>query len=270
MNADITRRSILAGIVALPVLPALVGCSPGTDIPAGVDLQDGTFSSRFWPGQKVRWRLASPGRRQRAVKVPPPLVVALHGHGGDADWAFDEVHIGRHIASSGLAVATVDGGDFYWHARRSGIDTGRMVIEDLLSLMGSKGLATDRIALIGWSMGGYGALLLASRLGRRRVAGVAAVSAALWRSSGDSAAGAFDNHEDFTRNDVFAARSRLRGIPVRMDCGRQDPFIVANRAFARGLPSVAATFDEGAHTQEYWAAHAGAQLSWLHGAFSKA
>lgn len=249
---------MLAGALALPWL---VSCSPGTDKPAGVDLQGGTFSSRYWPGQEVRWRLARP--RQGSVTARQPLVVALHGRGGDAGWPFDGVHLERHIAATGLAVATVDGGDFYWHARRSGIDTGRMVSQELLPLLGGKALATDRIGLIGWSMGGYGALLMAARLGARRVAGVVAASAALWQSPGDGAPGAFDDRADFARNDVFAARGRLRAIPVRLDCGRDDPFIAANRAFARGLPGAAATFDAGAHTEEYWTSHAGAQLTWL-------
>jgi len=259
MSAGVTRRTVLAGAVAMPWL---VACSPGVDKPAGLDLEDGTLSSRFWPGQEVRWRLARPERRDTGT-VPQPLVVALHGMGGDADSPFSGVHIERHVVSTKLAVATVDGGNFYWHARRSGIDTGRMVIEELLPLLGSKGLATNRIGLIGWSMGGYGALLMATRLGPNRVAGVVAASAALWQSPRDSAAGAFDDREDFVRNDVFAARSELRGIPVRLDCGRDDPFIVANRAFARELPDAAVTFDDGAHTEEYWTAHAGAQMSWL-------
>jgi poly(3-hydroxybutyrate) depolymerase len=258
MMPGVTRRTVLAGAVAMPWL---VACGPGSHEP-GVELQDGTFSSRFWPDRRVRWRLARPAR-QASVAAPQPLVVALHGHGGDADWPFEALHIERYVVPTGLAVATVDGGDFYWHARRSGIDTGRMVEQELIPLLGSKGLAIDRVGLIGWSMGGYGALLLASRLGPKRVAGLVAASSALWQSPGDSAPGAFDDRQDFVRNDVFAARGKLRGIPVRLDCGRDDPFIVANQAFARGLPTAAATFDDGAHTQEYWSAHAGAQMSWL-------
>lgn len=259
MSTGITRRGVLA--VAL-TLPWLVGCGAGTDGPAGVDLLEGTFTSRFWPDRQVRWRLARPAHRSTAATLQP-LVVALHGYGGDADFPFNDVHIERFVAPSGLAVASVDGGDFYWHARKSGIDTGRMVVQDLLPLLAGKGLATDRIGLIGWSMGGYGALLLASTLGPSRVAGVVAASPALWQSPGDSAPGAFDDREDFARNDVFAARGKLSDIPVRLDCGRDDPFIVATRAFAGGLPSAVATFDDGAHTSEYWTTHAGAQMSWL-------
>ena len=258
MSTTITRRAMLAAGVALPWLAA---CG-GTDAPAGVGLTAGTFSSRFWPGQQVRWRVARPPGTSTA-KSRQPLVVALHGHGGDADWPFTSVHIERHVAATGLAVATVDGGDFYWHARRSGIDPGAMVVQELLPLLAGKGLATDRIGLIGWSMGGYGALLLASRMGPSRVAGVVAVSAALWQSAGDSAPGAFDDSKDFARNDVFTSRPVLARIPVRLDCGRDDTFIVANRAFARALPTAAATFDDGAHTEEFWGAHAAAEMGWL-------
>ena len=263
MSRGISRRGILAGAVAMPWL---VACGSDIDRPAGLELENGTLSSRFWPGQEVRWRLARPHQRS-ADGAPRPLVVALHGHGGDADWPFTGVHIERHVLSTGLAVATVDGGDFYWHARKSGIDTGRMVIDELLPLLSSTGLSTDRIGLMGWSMGGYGALLMATKLGSKRVAGVVAASAALWQSPGDSATGAFDDREDFVRNDVFAARGKLRGIRVRLDCGGDDPFIAANRAFARGLPDATVTFDDGAHTEEYWTARAGAQMSWLRKGF---
>lgn len=270
MNTGITRRGVLAGAVAMPWLVACGGRADKTaevdksivDKPGVLKLEDGTFSSRFWPGQNVHWRLARPDHRGAGSR-PQRLVVALHGQGGDADAPFVGMHVESHVASTGLAVATVDGGDFYWHARRSGIDTGRLVTEELLPLLADKGLATGRIGLIGWSMGGYGALLMATRLGPKRVAGVVAASAALWQSPGDAWSGAFDDPEDFARNDVFAARDRLRGIPVRLDCGRDDPFIAANRAFARGLPQATVTFDEGGHTEEYWTPRAGAQMRWL-------
>jgi poly(3-hydroxybutyrate) depolymerase len=261
MGEGITRRGVLLGVLAVPWLTA---CGRTTEEQPGVNFQRGTFSSKFWPGHDVRWRLARPERRV-AGSAAQPLVIAFHGYGGDADWPFSSAHVERHVATTGLAVATVDGGDFYWHARKSGVDPSRLVVEVLLPMMGSKGLAIDRVGLIGWSMGGYGALLMATRLGRGRVVGVAAASAALWQSPGDSAAGAFDGRDDFVRNDVFTAQAqgKLRGIPVRLDCGRDDPFIVANRALARELPDAVATFDSGAHTEDYWTAHAGAQMGWL-------
>jgi pimeloyl-ACP methyl ester carboxylesterase len=111
------------------------------------------------------------------------------------------------------------------------------VVEEFLPLLArldGPPLSTTRIGLTGWSMGGYGAVLLAERLGASRVAAVAAVSPALWTRASDAAAGAFDDAEDFARHDVFAGRERLRGLAVRVDCGSADPFVDAARAFVAG------------------------------------
>ena len=121
-----------------------------------------------------------------------------------------------------------------------------------MPLLADQGLPTERIGLTGLSMGGYGALLLASELGPAKVYGVATLSAALWTRPGDSAPGAFDDREDFLRYDVFARTETLRRIPVAMWCGTSDPFIAGNRAFARRVPTAKATFDAGGHDTTYW------------------
>lgn len=41
------------------------------------------------------------------------------------------------MARTELAVATISGGDPYWHKRRSGFDAGAMVMQDFLPLMRS-------------------------------------------------------------------------------------------------------------------------------------
>ena len=102
-------------------------------------------------------------------------------------------------------MATTDGGDLYWHAGRSGIDTSAMVPADLLPLLAGEGLATDRIALIGWPRGGTARCPWPAGSGLARVAGVVATSAALWQSAGDSAPGALDEGLGFARNDVLAS-----------------------------------------------------------------
>ena len=53
-------------------------------------------------------------------------------------------------------------------------------------------------------------------------------------------------------------RHAQAGMPAGLDCGPDDPFMVANRAFARALASAAATFDPWAHPEQCWTAHAGA------------
>jgi len=259
MDRGISRRALLGAAMSAPLLAACSGAFE--DAPAdspGVHVADGELTSRHWPGQRVPWVVARPTAVPKA-----PVVVALHGRGGHATNAFTGLHLDRHVAATGLAVAAIDGGDTYWHARRSGVDTGAMVVDDFLPLLASTGLHTGRVGLLGWSMGGYGALWLATGLGRSRVAGVAASSAALWLSPGDSAPGAFDDRDDFVRHDVFRLRSRLRGIPVRLDCGLDDPFLHADRAFAAGLPGTTTHFDPGGHSDAFWSAHGGAQMTWL-------
>jgi enterochelin esterase-like enzyme len=161
----------------------------------------------------------------------------------------------------------VDGGGYYWHARRSGPDPGAMVIEDFLPLVRRQTGYAGRVAFLGWSMGGYGSLLLASQLGPSRVAAVVAESAALWTSPGRSAPGAFDDAEDFAAHDVFRRTAVLGRVPVRLDCGASDPFVAANRAFAATLPSARLTVDQGGHDDGYWGGHAAAQMRWLHEEF---
>lgn len=114
--------------------------------------------------------------------------------------------------------------------------------------------------------GGHGEqALLASELGPDRVAAVVTSSAALWTSPAASTPGAFDDREDFLTHDVFAddRLATLTTIPVRLDCGRDDPFASANRALGKALPGAELTVDAGSHTGEYWRGHGGPQLRWI-------
>lgn len=252
--ASVTRRSVIGAALGAGAVAALAGCGDP------VVWRSGRLTSEHWPGHRPRWRLALP----KGSKTPP-LVVVLHGRGGNADTAFDALRLQDHVTRTGLAVASVDGGDLYWHARRSGADPGAMVTDDLLPLLRDESGYAGPVAFLGWSMGGYGSLLLASALGPRVVGAVVAESAALWTEPGASAPGSFDDREDFQAHDVFAtSRTRvLTRIPVRLDCGDTDPFVAANRAFARRLPSAHLTVDSGGHNTGYWRGHASAQLDWV-------
>lgn len=250
-----SRRAVLAAALGAT---ALGGCGARQ---RGPERRSGTLRSRHWPGHEVRWQLALPeGHDSRT-----PVVVVLHGRGGSADDAIRVLHLPDRVQETGLGVASVDGGDFYWHQRRAGVDTGAMVVEDFLPLVRRETGYAGKLAFLGWSMGGYGSLLLASQLGPERVGAVVAESAALWTDPGSSAPGAFDDREDFEAHDVFApTRLGVLGrVPVRLDCGASDPFVAANRAFARALPTARLTVDEGGHTGDYWRSHAGAQLRWV-------
>lgn len=202
------------------------------------------------------WRLAVPAS-------PRGLAVLLHGKGGDADASFD-LGMADHL-EAGLAVVTVSGGDTYWHRRLDGSDAGAMVMHELVPLaLRRAGLRpSTRIGLMGWSMGGFGSLLLASALGPRRVRGVVACSAAVWEGENDTAPGAFDSVADYRRHTIFGRGRLLSEIPVRLDCGTEDPFIVGNQALARRLTHAETHFEPGGHDNGFWADRARDHLQWL-------
>jgi len=152
-----------------------------------------------------------------------------------------------------FVVVSVDGGeDSFWHRRADGDDPMRMVRTELLPRLARRRLLTKRYGLIGWSMGGFGALLHAERE-PEEVAAVVAASPALWRSYDDAPDEAFDGEADWSTHDVFAGAPILYNVPVRVDCGRDDPYVDATREFVAVLPEPpAGGFQPGAHTSGYW------------------
>ncbi|MFL5936881.1 MAG: alpha/beta hydrolase [Gaiellaceae bacterium] len=167
------------------------------------------------------------------------LLVLLHGRGSSPDSNlrqpfFDELHtLGRRAP----VVLLADGGDHsYWHDRRDGAWGSSLVREAIPAALRRTHADDHRVAIGGISMGGFGALDIA-RLWPRRFCAVGAHSAALWLRGGDTAAGAFDDAEDFARHDVLAAArsTRIYDVPVWIDVGRDDPFAQADAALARTL-----------------------------------
>ena len=220
-------------------------------------------------GRDVSWRVAYPPGRRVGDALPVALV--LHGRGGNERSAFDDLELDRYLTDAvatgapPFALAAIDGGDHgYWHRRADGDDPGGMLLDEFVPLLARQGLLTSKVGVFGWSMGGYGGLLLAETAGPDRIAAVAADSPALWSNAGESAGGAFDGPADFAANDVVAHPERLAGIPVRIACGDRDPFSAAARAFAREVPDLAGTdFSTGGHTETFWRRTAPEQLRFL-------
>lgn len=238
-----------AGLLALAGAaagPSLVGCSSTPEDQAPV--LEGRVPTDRMGGSRPSWKLALP-------EDAAATVVALHGHGGSLRTWFDPPLAPTLAHRLGLAVAAVDGGDTYWHARADGTDAGTMVLEDLLPALEEAGAPVGRVGFTGFSMGGYGALLLATRLPPERVLGVAAVSAALFLSPEEAAAGAFDDAADFEQHDVFERAEALRRVPVWLACGADDEFREANEELAGKLPDAVTRFDEGRHDRAYLEAH---------------
>lgn len=213
----------------------------------------------------VDWALClPPGKAARGL----PVVVALSGKNNGRGYLLDSLGLPQFLAASRqpMAILAVAGGSSYYHRRRDGSDTGAVVLDDLLPELGARGLSVSSPGFLGWSMGGYGALLLASERRRagRAVAGVAASSPALWASYDAVPPGAFDSRADFERYGMFNWVHDLADTAVRLDCGEGDPFYFSVQKFARRARAEA-HFAPGAHNGAYWRRVLASQLRWLGG-----
>lgn len=221
-------------------------------------VETGSFISSARLGVETGWCLIHPPGQHRRL----PLVVALHGLGEDhASLLGPSFGLDRFLAAAvdagvpPFAIAAADGGTSYWHPRPDGEDASSMVTDELLPRLRERGVRTGRIGLIGWSMGGYGALRLAGELGARRVAGVVAASPAIWSDADDASASGFDGPEEYERYSVVGHQGDLDGIPVRVDVGTGDPFYRDVQDYVNGFgdgAEVTSTFEPGAHDPAYW------------------
>ena len=223
---------------------------------------------RFSPtGPTVSGQFTSRARRRTVDYVlayPPghgpgshlPLVVALHAYGASyanplAGMSLAQgaaLHVGGRPLPP-MAFVSADGGNGYWNPH-PGDDPMAMVVDELVPMCRARGLGQDRVGIVGVSMGGYGALLLGERYPAVFDA-VAAVSPAVWTSYGQARAanaGAYASAADFAADDVVTHADRLRGRPVRVASGDQDPFHPGVVALAQALPPGAVVvFGKGCH-----------------------
>lgn len=254
---------VSAGAGGVPLAPP-APLEPAPAPAAAPTMATGSFVSKARGGVTTNWAIARPPGQAKPLRP----VIALHGKGSDAATVMaGGVEQGlAQAVNAGLpavAVVAVDGGGSYWHKRASGEDSGAMVLNELIPLLDGHGLDTSRVAFLGWSMGGYGALLLGGRLGPARTAAISAVSPALWLSPGAAAPGAFDGPDDWSANSVFGM-PQLASIPIRVDCGTSDPFYDATRQFVAQLPNPpAGGFSPGGHDASFWSAQLPAELTWM-------
>jgi S-formylglutathione hydrolase FrmB len=201
-----------------------------------------------------------------------PLCLVLHGLGSSARDLVTGLAGPAYLAAataSGVApfaLAAIDGGETYWHRRANGDDPERMLLDEVLPRLAAQGIRVDRFAVLGWSMGGYGALLLARRH-FDRVTAVAVSSPAVWRGYGDAAPGAFDSAADFAANQVLGV-GPANGVDYRVDCGNADPFSPVGHQLARELRAAERDFTVGCHDFGFWRRQLPAQLAFLGGALS--
>lgn len=99
----------------------------------------GSFASEARGGRRTGWTIAlPPGARFGASALP--VAVVLDGRGNDHESAFSPDYLGldRFLAAAvdagakPFAIASVDGGESYWHPRASGEDAGRGIAPALI------------------------------------------------------------------------------------------------------------------------------------------
>lgn len=276
----LTRRMVLrlgagfAGVCALDPLWQLglataTGAPPDVPSPSsakGMPTYDsGSFVSAARGGLETQWIIARPP----GYAGPLRPVIALHGRDMTASGVMDMgIEQGlAQLARAGyppFAVVAVDGGNHWWHRRVTGEDPGAMVLTELLPMLATKGLDTSRVGFIGWSMGGYGALLLGGTLGPARTAAICAVAPALYSDYGEAvAAGAFDGPADWFAYSVYGTPA-LSEIPLRIDCGASDRYYMSVKQFVASLRKAPAGVSfEGGHDVAAWRAKLPRELAWL-------
>ena len=219
------------------------------------------------------------------------VVIALHGSGGSP--ATLAPVLARAMSSARVtrfAIICVDGGETYWHRRAGGDDPAGMIVHEVLPRAAAAGMHTGRIGVVGLSMGGYGALLIAEQFsaeqpsmlrfrtkrhgteeltaggepgGGPAVAAVAALSPAVFATYDDARAAnpeAFDSAADFTRDNVVSGLPTLRRVPAFVACGTDDPFqpevtLVRSRLAALTQRPVPGGIMPGCHDSSFWARH---------------
>ena len=224
---------------------------------SGTSQESGSLQSRYMR-RSVNWAVSHPAGDGSVEGA----VFCLHGYTQDHRFAFDQIHVPDAAASVGLrvVVAAVDGGrDSYWHRRADGTDALSMLLYEFIPTVRAM-IGEVPQALMGWSMGGYGALLAAERDPKSFVA-VAPASPALWLTPGQTAPGAFDSPTDYYENDVFTGIGALKGMTVAVACGTGDPFYSATRHLVEKMSFPhSAWYGPGYHDTSYWRSVAAEQL----------
>jgi hypothetical protein len=270
---ELVSRGVLPGQSVLDRLDG--ACS--VDVPAldFVEPTGPTTSGKFYSAARHRtvgYSVAYPPGHDPGDSLP--LVVMLHGFGGNHLTAFSGMQPAQGLALkinglplAPMAMVTVDGGGGYWNPHPVDDPMG-MVVNELVPTCQQMrlGVPPNRIATMGISMGGYGAILFAERF-PTLFSAVAAISPAIWtscRQAHAANAGAFASAADFAACDVVTHAHELDGKPVRVASGSSDPFHPGVAALAAASPPGAkVVFSKGCHTAAFFTAEELPSLQFL-------
>jgi S-formylglutathione hydrolase FrmB len=264
-SAGVSRRTLLLGGTAGAVLVAagaayavaptrvekLIGLGPDPyvpDVPEGqVTLETVHSEAR---GQDVDLFTAVPYGHGDGAGLP--VVVVLHGASATAS-RFRGLGLAKFVTATvrhgaePFVLAGADGGSLGWHSDDSGDDPQAMIIDELPAWLSDRGFDSERRAVWGWSLGGYGALRLVETdptYGRAVAVFSPAVQPDDW---------------------VFEHVDVLVEEPVAVWCGTEDPLYGNVRGLVAALPTdpVITSYSAGGHTYEYWNEHTIDALTFL-------
>ncbi|HEU5474497.1 MAG TPA: alpha/beta hydrolase-fold protein [Actinophytocola sp.] len=267
--APITRRRLLLGGLGL----GLVGAAGGAAVP--VSPVPPTIASRprsavpavtkdSAPGNALVERVWSQARgmyvelvtmRPAGVSAGPlPVCLILHGRGGAAR---DYIPFGIPALLTGavragappFAAVAVDCGRMYY-MNHGGDDPMRMLVEEVPRWLAHRRHAAPT-AVLGFSMGGWGALNLARR--RPDLRAVALASPALFqRWSVAETRKAFASERQWREHEPLQHIDELGAAPIGLWCGSEDSFAGPAREFIRKAHPEHAAITKGAHDNAYW------------------
>lgn len=190
-----------------------------------------------------------------------PVAIVLHGMGDNID-ALNKLNYAVHLGEAvrvgvpPFALAAIDGGVLFWQ-KMNGQDGGALVATDFVGLLASRGLDTSRLALTGWSMGGWGTLRLAGHELSGKLRAAAPVSSPLYPNAA-STPEHWMSDADFEANNPYTRPQLLKGLPLWIACGTSDPFYPGNVDFVRilrkspGVLKPQTHFSPGVHGFVFW------------------
>jgi pimeloyl-ACP methyl ester carboxylesterase len=271
-GVELVDRGVLPGKQKLDELDGACSVStPAETLGRLGPSRSGSFFSNA-RNQAVGYTIAYPPGHQPGSRLP--LVIALHGYLATHATALEGVTLAEALAERvdgrplpAMALVAADGGVGYWNPH-PGDDPMGMLVDELLPMCQRLGLGRrpGSVGTIGISMGGYGSLLLAEKH-PDLIAGVGAISPAVWTSYAQAHAadaGAFASAATFAENDVVTHAGALRGTPVRVASGRDDPFHPGVEALARTLPGAAVVdITKGCHDGQFFSSQRTASLAFV-------
>ncbi|PKQ30612.1 MAG: hypothetical protein CVT62_12940 [Actinobacteria bacterium HGW-Actinobacteria-2] len=284
-----TRR-VLLGAVSVGAIAAWTGCAPSVPTPSGLrrspspdaplpaptasaapgPFASGTLTSTA-TGSDHQWLIAYPPGAKQGDRLP--VVVMLHGYGDNISTI--QLHqysqaLAQIVANGGtpFAIAAINGDNRFW--QKTGTqDAGALIAAEFVPFLKTLGLNTKRMALSGWSMGGWGTLRLACDELHGKLRAVAAVSTPCYATFAELPGQGWMTPADFAAANFYTRPERLADLPIYLACGESDGFFRGNVAFAdilantAGVHTPVVNFGPGGHSHEYWQSVGPSQLRFL-------